>query len=255
MIVSHKHKYLFIEIDLTASWAIHNELIQNYDGKPILHKHATYHDFRRHASTEELKYFVFATVRNPLDKIVSRYFKLKNNHKEVFSSSNSLSRGIVDYSDLKKYQYVRKAGDRFENFFKTFYRRPYSDMIDLSSRDLDFVIRYESLQADFSKLLKELDLVQIQPLPQRNQTIGKPRNFLEYYTPEIIPQAKRICRPFMQRWGYQFPESWGDEKYSMAESLEYQILNRMRFFYFVYLRYSNSPYAKILRRIRATWFQ
>jgi hypothetical protein len=110
MIISHEHKLVFIEIHLTASWAIHNELCQNYRGKPILHKHATYAEFRRHATDEELDYFVFATVRNPLDKIVSTYHKLKNDHKEVYSNAGSLPQGIVDYSDLNKYQYIKSYG-------------------------------------------------------------------------------------------------------------------------------------------------
>ena len=78
MIISHEYKYLFIEIPLTASWAIQLELCQFYGGAPILHKHATYAEFRNIASEEELNYLVFATVRNPLDKIVSRYHKIVN---------------------------------------------------------------------------------------------------------------------------------------------------------------------------------
>lgn len=45
MIISHKYRLLFIEVPLTASWAIHHELCNNYEGKPILHKHATYSDY------------------------------------------------------------------------------------------------------------------------------------------------------------------------------------------------------------------
>ena len=73
MIISYKHRLLFIEVPLTASWAIHHELCNNYEGKPILHKHVTYSEFKWYASREELGYFAFAVVRNPLDKIVSRY--------------------------------------------------------------------------------------------------------------------------------------------------------------------------------------
>jgi hypothetical protein len=130
MIISHEHKLVFIEIHLTASWAIHNELCQNYGGESILHKHATYAEFRRHATNEELDYFVFATVRNPLDKIVSTYHKLKNNFKEVYSNAGSLPQGVVDYSDVNKYQYVKSYRVDFESYFRRFYKIAYSDMID-----------------------------------------------------------------------------------------------------------------------------
>jgi hypothetical protein len=45
MIVSHQYKCLFMEIPLTASWAISQELCRYYGGASILHKHATYVEF------------------------------------------------------------------------------------------------------------------------------------------------------------------------------------------------------------------
>jgi hypothetical protein len=251
MIISHKYKFLFIEIDLTASWAIHHELIQNYEGQSILHKHATYSEFRRQASGEQLTYFVFATVRNPLDKIVSRYFKLKNNQKEAFSDANSLPQGIIDYSDLNKYQYVRSFGIDFENYFRKYYKIPYSDMIDLSSKYLNYVIYYENIQQAFTKLLTEFKVEQIRPLAHINKTPEKLRDFLAYYPPAIVPLVKRVCGPYMKKWNYQFPEQWGDNRVSIVEDMEYRALNKIRFLYTVYLRYNNAPYALFLRKVRA----
>jgi hypothetical protein len=71
MIISHKHKFLFVELPLTASTAISRELRANYGGEKILFKHATYQDFLRVANTHEREYFVFSGLRNPLDKAVS----------------------------------------------------------------------------------------------------------------------------------------------------------------------------------------
>ena len=67
MIISHKYKYLFVELPLTASTAVSKELRENYDGESILYKHATYHEFLKIASPEEKKYFVFSGMCNPLD--------------------------------------------------------------------------------------------------------------------------------------------------------------------------------------------
>lgn len=251
MIISHKCKYLFIEIPLTASWTIHHELCQNYNGQPILHKHATYSEFRQHATDEELSYFVFATVRNPLDKIVSTYFKLKEDQKGLFSNDDSLSQGIIDYSDRKKYQYIKSHDIDFENYFRKYHKIPYSDMINLSGKYLDYVIRFENIQEDFTILLMNLGFEQIRPLPLTNKTPGKSRDFLAYYTPEIIPLAKRVCGPFMKSWSYQFPESWGSRKISLVYDIVYKGLNKLRYFYTVYLRYNNAEYAKFLRKLKA----
>ncbi len=57
MIISHKHKYLFVELPRTGSTAIYEELCQHYDGTQILFRHATYDDFLKVASEEEKKYF------------------------------------------------------------------------------------------------------------------------------------------------------------------------------------------------------
>ena len=77
MIVSHEHRYVFIEVPHTASVAISTELRENYDGQRFLRKHATYRDFLRQATPEQRGYFAFAAVRNPLDVAVSRYYRFK----------------------------------------------------------------------------------------------------------------------------------------------------------------------------------
>jgi len=86
MIISHKYRYLFIEIPLTGAWAIRNELVSYYDGQPILHKHANYLDFKRVATDDERQYWVFATVRDPLDSQVSDVFNYRTDHKGTFQT-------------------------------------------------------------------------------------------------------------------------------------------------------------------------
>tara|TARA_R110002124_G_scaffold175649_1_gene343464 strand:- start:41 stop:211 length:171 start_codon:yes stop_codon:yes gene_type:complete len=56
MIISHKYKYLFVEVPHTGSTSISEELVANYDGHPILKKHSQYIDFLRQASKEEKDY-------------------------------------------------------------------------------------------------------------------------------------------------------------------------------------------------------
>ena len=101
MVISHKYRYLFIEIPLTGSWAIRKELCEFYGGQQILHKHATYHEFQQSATDDEQAYFVFATVRNPLDSMVSAFYKYKSDHKGVFSDAqHSINTNIIDYADV-----------------------------------------------------------------------------------------------------------------------------------------------------------
>jgi hypothetical protein len=87
-----------------------------------------------------------------------------------------------------------------------------------------------------------------------NKTPAKRKNFLEYYTREIIPAAKRACGPFMKKWGYHFPDEWADHYVSLLDEVKYRSFNMLRFFYTVYLRYNNAAYAIFLRKIRARPF-
>ena len=114
MIISHQYQYLFIEIPLTASWAIRHELCEYCGGKPILHKHATYPEFAASATSTELHYFVFAAVRNPLDKVVSRYYKLKTDHKGAFPDPTSADALLTDFSDYAKFEYIRGSRASFQ---------------------------------------------------------------------------------------------------------------------------------------------
>ena len=55
MIISHRHRFVFVELPRTGSSAVRRELRELYDGVPILHKHSTYDEFRRQARSEKLK--------------------------------------------------------------------------------------------------------------------------------------------------------------------------------------------------------
>ena len=250
MIISRKHKYLFIETPLTASWAIRHELSKHYAGHPILHKHATYPEFRRHIVSNASDYFVFAAVRNPLDSLVSRYVKLKTNHKAVFTDPDAAARLLVDDADRAKYRAIRDSGTTFERAFREYWSLPYSDMIDMSSQNLDFVIRYENLQDGFSEVLEILSIPQIRKVPVLNKTRGKVY-WETYYTAEVISMAKRACGQFMAKWGYEFPPSWGAYRPSRYDQLRFMFVSKVRGVYLERVRYDPGVVAKAIRHLRA----
>ncbi len=252
MIISHKHKYLFVEIPLTASWSIRHELCEYYDGVPILHKHATYPEFRRIPDVNPNDYFVFGTVRNPLEKVVSRYFKLANDHRDAFSDPDSAKRLLIDYSDYRKYRFVR-SGATFSEYFMRFYRYAYSDLIDVASDRYDFVIRFEKLQDDFSAVLRCLGIDQVGPIPTTNRTQGKERLEETYYTEEMTQRASQVFGPFMRKWKYECPIGWDENSSFWRRELEYRLLSTVRMIYITKVRYNQGPLAQILRRMRSIW--
>lgn len=230
MIISHKYKYLFIELQHTASTAISKELGENYDGVPILHRHGYYHEFLKVANDKEKEYFVFSCLRNPLDVAVTIYFKFKTNHKGVFTDPKNWKKngGHLGSLALKRFNFVRNSNVDFPTFFRKFYRLPYDNWSSLAHHRFDFIIRFENLQTDFAKALELIGIEPKGPLPAVNPTGEKRSDFLSYYTPEIHSQARWVFGPFMQKWGYDFPAEWGDPSVPRSSQMLFDVLSSFR---------------------------
>lgn len=236
MVISHKYKYLFVELPRTGTTSISKELCKNYGGKKILFKHATYRDFFKVAAEHEKKYFVFSCLRNPLDRTVSLHLKLL---KPVGQFANPVYRKRLSMSSIyfnRRIRFLEKNNGNFSEYFKKFYKIPYEDWSSLDHKRFDFILRFENLQEDFSKLLKILSIDQKSPLPGLNKTKNKEKSYLDYYTPETIGQAKKIFGPFMIKNGFEFPEHWGSVKITRFDLLNYYFWSFIRKFYYIYLR-------------------
>ena len=238
MIISHINRYVFVELPRTGTTTIDKELKEHYAGVPILTKHSKYHQFLKIASEEEKQYFVFSTIRNPMDDAVSRFFKIKSNHSRRHTRLKSIKRrkGAVErYEDLL-FHYVQRNEMDFPTFFKWVYRFPYDNWASLNHRDFNFVIRFENLQEDFAQALELIGLEQVRPLPMRNTTKIRNRDFLHYYTPDAQAQAKRVFGPFMKQWGYEFPAEWGEVEVPWIHEVQYEWAHRVRSVYWKHLR-------------------
>lgn len=212
MIISHQYRYVFVELPHTASTAISKELCENYGGQSILHKHTHYYEFLEQASDKEKEYLALASMRNPMDIIVTRFFKRKTNHQGFFTNPKywRTNGGHVTKKALMEYKFIQKRKADFPTYFRHFYRLPYDSWGCPSPDDYDFVIRYENLQKDFSKFLDLLGISQIRPLPKINITEEKMADFHSYYSPEIQKQSIRFFSPYFELWDYQFPSQWGN---------------------------------------------
>jgi hypothetical protein len=239
VIISHEHRYLFVELPRTGSTAIRRELREQYDGAPILHKHATYLEFTRQASEDEKRYFVFSGIRHPLDDAVSRYFKLKTDHKQRFSDPehHQRRRGLLNsVVDRRMYDYLRRTDADFSAFFLHFYVLPYDTWASLSHRSFDYVIRFERLVDDFDAALRAIGIEPKRPLPHVNPTGQRARSFADYYSPAAIRRARRVIGPYMERWGYEFPDSWAVDPPTRLHRLGYEGFSRLAQVYWRSLR-------------------
>lgn len=243
MIISHKHKYVFVELPQTASSAIARELVANYDGEEILFKHALYRtDFLKKATPEEKKYRVISGLRNPMDICVSNYFKFKTDHENRYSNPRLMKHGllrryIMRWWNVRQYKNIIGKDETFEQFFLRAYSVPYASWSILDHDKFDAIIRFENLQGDFDAALSKLGMEKVRDIPVANKTAEKTKSFWEYYeTDKAKKRAKYIFGPYLKRWGYDFPESWSKFKTPWYSFALYRCLNVMRRIFWIYLR-------------------
>lgn len=239
MIISDKNKYLFIEVPQTGSVALSHELCTYYDGRKILEKHSFYSDFLKIATPEQKKFFVFAGVRNPLDEAITNYYKLKTNYGQEFTDpvKQKNIKPVRKLVVMRMFEDVHNQDMDFQTYFIKYYNRPYNNFACLIPERCDFLIRFENLQTDFARLLQCLRLEQVRPLPVRNPTKGRSKDFLSYYSPAMIPKAKRVFGPFMKQWGYEFPAEWGESKTSLLYQLKFETYTFLRKVKWQYLKF------------------
>lgn len=208
MILSRENNYLFVEIPNTACTAISAELQENYGGGTILKKHAKLPHAERLLGEELLNgLFKFCGVRNPLDVWVTRFMKLKTDHKQNFTTPARFVRngGWVTDRKLEEFAFIRDNEADFSAYVERF-----PDSLDLDRRTVDVcqhVIRYENLQEDFAAAIAKIGLDLARPLPHINPTKDK-ADFRSYYNAEAQSVARERLGATMSKLGYEFPENF-----------------------------------------------
>ncbi len=242
MIISHKYKYLFVELPRTGTTAIANELIENYDGTQILTKHAHYDDFLRQATDEEKKYFVFSCIRNPLDRALTRYYKLKTDYMNPLEDIKRFRKTgkrirLQTYFLLRQYNYIHNRNASFAQYLKRFYKLPYDDWSVKHHKEFDFIIRFENLNEDFIRFLKDLNIEQKRELPIINKTPDKNKPYEELITDaKDIKFIKQIFGHYLSKWNYIMPDSWGKYEKKSFVQLKLNIANTFRRFYWRFMK-------------------
>jgi hypothetical protein len=247
MLISHVHKYVFVELPCTGTTSISKALVRQGDGIRILYKHATYNEFYKTASAEEKKYFVFSCIRNPLDIAVSQYFKYKTGYDgriERIRKGRLLTRLTNTYM-LTRYDFVTDKDADFSSYFLRFYRLPYDNWSLVSHGYCDFVIRFENLQSDFRRALELIGIKKEILLPTKNRTAGRESNYVQYYDSEAIERAKYIFGPFMKKHGYQFPLDWGSTPVSWPIQRKHEVVNMIRKRYWLYIKPFTGRWARL----------
>ena len=230
MIISHKYRFLFIGLPFSASSAISKELYLQYKGEPRLKKHSLYHEFKKSATKDERGYFVFAVLRNPMDIAITVYEKMKANAKGNFTNPNLFveNGGHITIKQRKAFDFIHNKKATFQQYFNKFFNKPYDNLASLTLDHCDYVVRYENIREDYLIALQKAGVSNPRPLPVANKTVGKKKDMAIYYTDDIKEKAIFIFGPFLEKYNYSFPDSWGETRVSFNSKIQYWILAFLR---------------------------
>lgn len=207
MLISNKHKFIFIHIYKNAGTSISSALLPfaankiqqkisivatkfgfSYPFGPTPYQgHITTTDLIAKMGKEKFEsYFSFAIVRNPWDWQVSLYtymLKNKNHHQHrLISSFNSFDE-YVEWVCAKKVRLQRDFIFSKEN----------EQLVDL-------VGRFEHLDADFQKICSQIGVNVT--LPRLNRSKSTP--YQEFYNKRTIELVSKTFAPDIETFGYEF---------------------------------------------------
>lgn len=229
MIISHEHRYVFVEVPLTGTTAIAKELYTSYGAQEILGKHAHLSEFLAIATPEEKRYTKVAGVRHPLDRLLSYFTKLRNNHKGAFTDEARFEEngGWVTRADRERYAFIHESGGDFGAYLRRFHAgtRPSISQYNWGKRRYDHVIRFERLNEDFFRFLRAVGIEPLRELPPANVTAGRERSFFDAYPVELRDHMRRVFGPLAAEWGYDFPADWGADPVPLTSRLQYTAMN------------------------------
>ncbi|MDN5936210.1 MAG: sulfotransferase family protein [Nitrosospira sp.] len=210
MLVSHTRQFLFIHVQKTAGTSITRHIKRHVaDATDYLRPHDPYVLALRDSTVVHSDYFKVAFVRNPFERLVSWYTDIRSGGRRL---SEQEKIGTPNYNRVR--QHVREHASNFSEFvshcadatdrsgWKPFRYNQADYLVDESDvMSMDFVGRFESLQADFDTLSSRLGIDRCE-LPHDNHSSHRP--YRDYYTPSLrrIVEARfaKDCKLF----GYRF---------------------------------------------------
>ncbi len=203
MIISHKHKFIYIKSNKTAGTST-EILLEKICGKddivtPITKRDSKTHTprnhenkFYNHMGLHEIKnninddvfnsYYKFVNIRNPYDREVSGYYWRTNPNKTSFK--DYLIKSI--YSDYSKYYRIE------------------------GTPCVDGFVKYENLQDDINTLSNKLNLsLGDYDLPRaktKSRKNAKHKHYTEYYDDETREIVAEKYAKDIKYFGYEFGE-------------------------------------------------
>lgn len=201
MIISHKHKFIFIHIPKCGGTSVRSALLselynidcRNLDQNiaQVFNRLGNSTDIEQHSNVCEVTkylrsrnlnikdYFTFTFTRNPWCRTVSAYL-YANKIKETNWSKKVISKTFFEYTKITR---------PLQSYF--------------ICPGVDFVGKIENIQDDFDIVCDRIGMSRVK-LPHINETHHK--HYTEYYDDKSRDMVAQRCKEDIEKFNYKFGE-------------------------------------------------
>lgn len=188
MWISPRFNALYIHCPKTAGTSIRATFEQIDPGLIFLANHRTAsqgRSFIQDITWDRL--WKFSTCRHPCDQLVSHYCNIIRQPQHGYHARAKLT----GFSEWLRWKETTEDN-----------RGVCAHFIDLP---LNFVMRFERLEADFAQVKELLGIETDLPIPRKNIANNRPQNWREWFTPADIDYVREQFREDFERFEYPLP--------------------------------------------------
>lgn len=188
-----EHQCVFVHVPKVAGTSMKNTLFPGGGGPG--HKPAM--EYFLDNPDKFQRYFVFAFVRNPYDRLVSAYNYLMQGGKGGEDDRNFRDTYLVEYKDFTDFV---KRGLRKSEIITYWHLVPqYLYLVNYDGEVIvDFIGSFENINEDFNKVAKRLNMDV--ELPHKNKSVRN--DYRSYYTEETQKIAYEVYKRDFELFGY-----------------------------------------------------
>jgi hypothetical protein len=225
-LISRRHGFLFIMAPRTGCTAVANALSRNLGAEripaaDILRPNGRIAVPSKHTRLPQLlqaglltaeerrELFVFATVRNPFDSLVSLYIKKSAQYQRLLKDPSSWVFKVPGYAEDMEYcrthsfeEWILKTC--WPRWWERSVRAGRRSMLSRYADGVDFVMRFETLQRDLDSVMERVGVAEAIEVPRMNPTKERPSDYRSYYSPRARRAVEYTFRDDLQKYGYSF---------------------------------------------------